>query len=368
MTVETVLEECRERKGIDIVAIVDCGSPGVQRDIKRLVDEGVLHPLPDGGLRDERGTVLFPAMEVEIGVDGAGPAHYVGYFPDMEAMKAASARMTEFVTNMQLSTQRARFSARRLLAIVDDCGGLFMPAHVFTPHRGYYGACARRLPDVFGDDAERIHVIELGLSADTDMADRIGELREKTYLSSSDAHSLPKIAREYTALTLKRPTFVEFSLAMKGQHGRGVHTNYGLQPRLGKYYRSGCPRCDHITTKAPPVTVCEACGHERVVAGVLDRLTEIADWDEPRSPEGRPLYVHQVPLQFVPGIGPRILQTLLGDFGTEMAVLHKATADELAASVGATVADRIVRARNGTLRVEAGGGGTYGRVRTDTDA
>lgn len=366
MTVEAVLQECQNRKGIDIVAVVDCGSPGVQADIVKLLDDGTLDELPGGGLQRRSGPVLIPAMEVEIGADGAGPAHYVGYFPDLAAVVTAGRRLSNYVTNIQLSTQRARLSARELFTLVEDNGGLFMPAHVFTPHRGFYGACARRLPDVFGDAAEHIHVVELGLSADTDMADRIEELGRRTFLSSSDAHSLPKIAREYTVLELAEPTFSEFVLAMKGDGGRRVGANYGLEPRLGKYHRSGCVKCERIATEAPPVDVCPACGSERIVKGVLDRLTEVADWTEPRSPDHRPPYIHQVPLQFVPGVGPRTLQKLLDEFGSEMAVLHRATAVELADCVGTVVAERIMRAREGTLAVQSGGGGTYGRVRVDS--
>lgn len=366
LTVEAVLDECHRRKGIDVVGIVDSGSPGVQADLRRLLDDGTLTELSGGGLRHEQGTVLFPAMEVEIGVDGAGPAHYVGYFPDVPAVEDAAAHLAPYVTNMQLSTQRARLSALELMDIVEENRGVFMPAHVFTPHRGYYGACADALADVFGDEADRIHVIELGLSADTKMADRIDELTERAFLSSSDAHSLPRIAREYTALTLETPDFAEFRSALRAESGRSIAANYGLNPLLGKYHRSGCPRCDHVASAPPPVTVCAACGHERLVKGVLDRLTEIADRPAPRSPKGRPPYIHQVPLQFIPGVGPRTLERLLAAFGTEMAVLHTATRDDLAGVVGETVADRIVRSREGRLAVESGGGGTYGRVRGKT--
>lgn len=366
MTVESVLHECQKRKGIHIVGIVDCGSPGVQADLNRLLEQGALEEMAGGGLRHERGTVLFPAMEIEIGVDGKGPAHYVGYFPNVTACKSASQQLAPFVTNMQLSTQRARLSARDVLRVVEDNDGLFMPAHVFTPHRGFYGACARRMADVFGEEADRIRVIELGLSADTDMADTIDELHSRAFLSSSDAHSLPKIAREYTAFTLKEPTFSEFVLALDSEGGRAIKANYGLHPKLGKYYRSGCPNCDRIASDPAPVTVCSNCGHTRPVMGVLDRLTQIQDRETSPSPDGRPPYIHQVPLQFIPGVGPKTLDRLLAQFGTEMAVLHRASSEELTRLVGAVVTDRIVRSREGRLEVDSGGGGTYGRVRRKT--
>lgn len=366
MTLEAVLDECALRKGIDIVAVVDCGSPGVQQDVNRLLDSGVMERLSGGGLRHRGGTVLIPAMELEIGADGGGAAHYLSYFPDLDAVQKAAEKLAGRVTNMQLSTQRARISAVEWLAMVEDAGGLFVPAHVFTPHRGFYGACARRLPDVFGDGAENIRSVELGLSADTAMADRIDELQRRTFVASSDAHSLPNIAREYTAFHLKEATFSELVRALRREEGRAVKANYGLHPRLGKYYRSGCPKCGHIAAEPAPVFRCARCGHGRLVTGVLDRLTAIADRPEPNSPDHRPPYVHQVPLRFIPGVGPKTRQRLLQRFGTEMNVLHNASEEQLSAVAGDAVAERIVRSREGRLAVRSGGGGVYGKVEDKT--
>lgn len=372
MTVESVLQECRLRKGIDLVAIVDAASPGVQDDIERLVQAGRLSPLAGGGLRymgplsteqgrRSDGPVLIPAVEVEIGGEGRGPAHFVSYFPDMAAVAGVTDVLRRYVTNIQLSTQSVRLSAVDLLALTEDYGGLFVPAHVFTPHKGYYGACAARLPDVFGPEVGRIVAVELGLSADSAMADRINELASRALLSSSDAHSLPKIAREYTEFRMHDPSFAELEAAIAGTGDTRITANYGLDPRLGKYHRSGCKRCGHVTTDPPPVRVCSVCGG-RMVKGVLDRLTEIADDDEPRSTPARPPYVHQVPLEFVPGVGPKTLAKLVGAFGSEMAVLHDASLDDLQSVVGRPVAERIVAARSGRLSVRSGGGGTYGSV------
>ncbi|GAE04596.1 DNA helicase II [Paenibacillus sp. JCM 10914] len=56
------------------------------------------------------------------------------------------------------------------------------------------------------------------------------------------------------------------------------------------------------------------------------------------------------------------MSKLLGEFGTEMRILHQATAEDLAAVAGDKLAQSIMMARNGTLHLSDGGGGSYGKV------
>jgi PHP family Zn ribbon phosphoesterase len=99
--------------------------------------------------------------------------------------------------------------------------------------------------------------------------------------------------------------------------------------------------------------------------GVLDRIVEIADYDEPQPPSHRAPYRYHMPLQFIPGVGSVTLNRLLNYFGTEMAVLHLASEEEMAQLVGTRVAHRIALAREGELPIIAGGGGRYGRAVSD---
>ena len=52
--------------------------------------------------------------------------------------------------------------------------------------------------------------MSFGLSADTEYADRIRELSGKKFLTNSDAHSLPKIAREYNTFEMENISFETF--------------------------------------------------------------------------------------------------------------------------------------------------------------
>lgn len=151
--------------------------------------------------------------------------------------------------------------------------------------------------------------------------------------------------------------------ALKGEGGRGVTANYGLNPRLGKYHRTYCASCESIIDERETTAErCLYCGATRIVRGVMDRICQIADRGTPVVPESRPPYCYQVPLEFIPGLGPKLFDRLLAAFGTEMNILHRVTAGQLAEVAGDAIAGMIVSAREGTLDTEVGGGGKYGKV------
>jgi len=369
LTFANIATECVVRKGIDIAGVIDCASPAVISDIQALLGSGEMVELPDGGLRFREQTTIILGSELETAEADGSPSHHISYFPTFAQIQDFSRIMLSKVTNLDLSSQRCRLPAQKLWEITHSVGGLFVPAHAFTPHKSVYGSCVRRLSEMFDDNAlDAIPAIELGLSADTDMADRLGELANKSFITNSDAHSLPKIAREYNILEIQTPSFAEVALALRRQKGRKVVANYGLDPRLGKYHRTFCPACNFIAPQPPPVLACPRCESAKIIKGVLDRLTEIADWAEPQHPAHRPPYHYQVPLQFLPGIGAVCLGKLLNRFGTEMAVLHRVSPEELEKTVGAKLTQMIIQARAGILPLLPGGGGRYGKaVQTDKE-
>lgn len=363
LTFPGILREAAERKGLDMVGIVDCASVGVLDDVAAMIERGEMSPLDDGGLRyRDKLTVILAA---EIGANANGrEAHFLSFLPTYEAARAYSTSLAPYVTNRQLSSQKARLDAADLLALTKQVGGFFVPAHVFTPHKGYYGHCAARLHASFnGAHFDHIAAVELGLSADTAMAARISELDEIAFVSNSDAHSLKRIGREYNRIRVDSVSFAGLRRALLG-HSGGIVTNYGLDPRLGKYHRTWCHVCDaKIPLRAD--RRCPKCGEGDLTVGVHDRLEEVADRSALEASEAltrRPLYVHQVPLEFVPGVGARTIDRLLAAFGTEMDILHRVTRDELAAVLPERVVTHIVLARSGRLSLLPGGGGVYGRV------
>ncbi|MBP2653771.1 MAG: hypothetical protein H6Q73_1340 [Firmicutes bacterium] len=364
LTLRNILHEAANRKGMEIIGIVDALSPLVREDLERLLTEGILELDNEGGYRYDNKLTLILGAEIETTELDGGTAHTLIFLPDKAQMESFAAVMQRYIRNINLSSQNAHMSLARLISIAADFDSLIVPAHVFTPHKSVYGACTDRLVNLLSDrEISAVAAIELGLSSDTQLADRISELAAFSFLSNSDAHSPDKIAREYNIVALETPTFRELQYAFKYQKGREIAANFGLDPRLGKYHRTACNSCGYIAESDIVVSgQCPRCGGRKIVRGVMDRITMISDFDEPHHPVWRPTYKHQIPLSFIPGLGKAALTKLLDAFGTEMAVLHYAEEDKLGALVGAKLAKAIINVRKGEAVIQPGGGGVYGKM------
>ena len=172
------------------------------------------------------------------------------------------------------------------------------------------------------------------------MADEISELETKMFLTNSDAHSLPKIAREYNKILVENISFKELMKAIKNEDGRKILANYGIDPKLGKYHRTYCE-------------ICDTCDSSILTIGVLDRIEIIKDKSETKSPDFRPPYIYQIPLSFIPGIGQKSIDKMLESFGTEMNILHKLSFDDIEAVCGTKTAKNIIQAKEGKFTISA---------------
>ena len=362
-----IAKECADRKGINVVGIIDCASPYVIEDIENFLKTGEAYEIKDGGIIYKDKVCILLGSEVEtseVGRNGhKGAAHNVCFFPHLKDIKGFSQEMSHHIKNITLSTQRSDLSGYELIDIVEKYNGILIPAHIFTPHKSYYGNCTDRLEKIFKEKLNKIFAVELGLSADTFLADTISELERMTFVTNSDAHSLPKIAREYNKIQVEDISFKEIVMALKNEGGRKVLANYGLDPKLGKYHRTYCDNCESVIETKHPVEVCPKCGSDKVTFGVFDRIELIKDKEKTKSPKNRPPYIYQVPLGFIPGVGPKYITKLLDAFNTEMNILHKLSKDDIEAVVGEKIANKIIDARDGNVKIESGGGGVYGKVK-----
>lgn len=361
-----IAKECAKRKGINVVGIIDCASTYVIQDIENFLKTGEAYELEDGGIIYKDKVCILLGSEVETTEKGrnlkSGSAHNICFFPHLKDIKAFSNEMSKHIKNITLSTQKADLSGYDLIDIVEKYNGILIPAHIFTPHKSYYGNCTDRLEYIFKEKYDKIFAVELGLSSDTYLADTISELENKTFVTNSDAHSLPKIAREYNKMQVEDISFKEIVKALKNEDGRKVLANYGLDPKLGKYHRTYCDDCEKSIETKEPVETCPYCSGKNVTFGVFDRIELIKDKKETKSPKNRPPYIYQVPLGFIPGIGGKTIEKLLDTFETEMNILHRISKDDIEAVVGKKLANNISNAINGNCQVVSGGGGVYGKI------
>src|SRR3954447_24297566 len=357
LTFTNIIEHARHEKGLNMIGIIDSHSPEVILEMESLIQSGEISEHPDGGLVFGDLTVI-PGSELEIYDEQSnGPIHLLTFFPNLTIMREFSSWLSGHLKNIQLSSQRIYVTGLVLQKKVKDLGGIFIPAHVFTPFKSLYGKGVNQsLTEVL--DPALIDAIELGLSSDTNMADQIKELHNYTFVTNSDAHSLAKIAREYQVIAMKEPTFLELQKALKNEDGRRIIANYGLDPLLGKYHKTVCAEC--LNPAAEDEQICTQCGNKKIIKGVADRILELKSAEQ--GPEDRPPYVHQVPLEFIPGLGPRLLEKLVDHFGSEMAILHDVPYDGLKEVVPERIADLILKARAGKVNLAAGGGGKYGKI------
>ncbi|MBD8070340.1 endonuclease Q family protein [Bacillus sp. PS06] len=360
LTLENILEEATEVKGMDMIGVIDCHVPEVLDELEQLIKEGIVFQYEDGGMRFKDVTLIL-GSEIEIYDEKCrGPIHVLAYLPTIEKMREFSRWLAARMKNITLSSQRIYEQGIVLQQTVKDLSGLFIPAHVFTPYKSLYGKGVKStLSEVF--NPKQIDAIELGLSSNTKMADHIQELHSYTFVTNSDAHSLAKIAREYQQIRMEQPTFEELRKALHQQSGRQIVANYGLDPLLGKYHKTTCEGCEKVIEDMVQER-CPYCGNQKFVKGVYNRIMELGN-EESKSPSNRAPYIHQVPLEFIPGLGPKTLKKLRDYFKTEMSIIHDAPESAIKELLPQKIAEAIILAREGKLTLQSGGGGVYGKVK-----
>jgi uncharacterized protein (TIGR00375 family) len=359
LQLRTVIFFDAPRKGLDIVGIVDSGSTLVSAEIEEMLAKGDLEELEKGGFIARNGVLVITACEVE----SREGVHLIVYLPTVKSIGEWQTYISTRVHNMRLSTQKVDASVLDIIKLCSQLDGIFCFAHAFTPHKGVYGMWTDKLARKLGEDISQIKVLELGLSADTDMADMLEETRGFTFLSNSDAHSSPNVGREYNWLLMGAKNFQELRRCLANQDGRKVMANYGMHPRLGKYHRGFCQFCEKVITDEPPISLCPLCGNSKIVMGVFDRIVLIRDYDSPRHPDSRPPYYYRIPLKDLPGIGPMTYNKLLQAFPNEIELMEKVSIDDISQVAGENIAAIIGDMRLGRLRISAGGGGKYGKVK-----
>ena len=299
-------------------------------------------------------------------VEGKNKIHHLIIIPDIDIARELSSKLPSKNKNVD-GRPKTHLGGAEILELVRQYDCLIGPAHAFTPWTGMY----KSFDSIYDCYEKKVDFVELGLSADTDMADTVGELKDFTFLSNSDAHSPwpHRLGREFNQMELEDISFSSIKKAIKHSN---IEANYGLVPNLGKYHMTACTKCfklvDPVIAKENNMK-CE-CG-ARVKKGVDYRIFEISDFAEPRHPDFRPPYVHLMPLAelistvYDNGVTTKtvqnIWQKLVDNFGNEINVLIDANISDIK-KIDLNVSQAIEAFRNNTIDVIPGGGGKYGEI------
>ena len=305
-------------------------------------------------------------------IEGKNKIHHLIIIPDLDIARELSDELPSKNKNID-GRPKTQLNGAEILELVRQYDCLIGPAHAFTPWTGMY----KSFDSIYDCYEKKVDFVELGLSADTDMADTVCELKDFTFLSNSDAHSPwpHRLGREFNQIELKDISFSSIKHAIKHSD---IKANYGLVPNLGKYHMTACTKCFRLTE--PDVArknkmKCECGG--RIKKGVDYRISEISDFKQPKHPDFRPPYIHLMPLaeliSTVYGKGvttktvQNIWQKLIDNFGNEINVLINADFKDLN-EIDLMVSKAIKAFRDNTIDIVPGGGGKYGEIKFELKA
>ena len=363
------LSEAAHIKGINILGTGDCLQGAWLEELETSLEKS-------GDGYEFAGVAYVIQAEVETTVNGR--VHHLILFPSLSSAHALrEILLAKGYSKLTSGRPQLKLSPGELVSLGCEVGALVGPSHAFTPWTSMY-AVYDSIHDCYGENEKRIAFLELGLSADTQMASKIAELDSCTFVSFSDAHSarLDKLGREMTRFSLRRPNFREIDRALRGVNGRGIVLNVGLDPREGKYHLTGCRRCkkayelEDIIVNGKVLKTCPACGGPLKI-GVKDRIQLLALKNSNTSTARRPPYLHAVPLLEILRAMKRshyvnvkkVYEALIKRFENEIAILIDAPLSSIRRE-HPPLADVLARFRKDDIDFEfVGRGGWYGRIK-----
>ena len=364
MTIKN-LAESAPKKGIDVLATGDCLHRDWQREIRecKKIDDGTF----------EMGKTRF-ILSVEV--EDKNRVHHLLYFPSLSQVEEFREKVERYSINLDTDGRpKLRLGGEEIAQLAKDLDILIGPAHAFTPWTALY-AYHDSLKECYGDLADYVAFLELGLSADSDYADRISELHRLTFLTNSDSHSPHpvRLAREFNRMEVRDATFDEIRKAILRRGGNRIVLNVGLPPQEGKYNETACIKCyRHYSLKEAISRRWRCVCGGRIKKGVKDRITELSDLEEPKHPDHRPPYLHIIPLSEIisKAIGQGsvftkkvndLWENLVTGIGNEVKILVDADIKDIARYSNPAVAEAIELFREGKVRIIPGGGGRYGII------
>ncbi len=365
MVFENIAREA-EKKGLDIVGAGDILHPkwsdSLGKDLQKITEGMYKHP--------DYETKFLPTTEVE----DSEKIHHLIILPSLSKVEELRENLKPFSGNLYVDGRpTVDLEGFEIVEKVSDVGGLIGPCHAFTPWTSIYKE-HDSLSGCYGDQLVDVDFLELGLSADTFLADKVSELNGLTFLSNSDAHSPwpDRLGREFNVFDVSDFSVDEvFERIREGDFS----SNIGLDPEMGRYHLTACSECHEKYSVEEAVSsswTCEKCGGP-IKKGVFDRICELSDGGGSDSPDSRPEYRDVFPLSKLIQLAfdysssrsksvQKVWEALVEEFGDEIAVLNEAPVSEIGEISDSKIGEMIRCYREGEIEVVPGGGGKYGEL------
>lgn len=403
-----------KKKGINILSTGDWTHPLWFREIKdQLVEseQGLFKLKPT--INNEQSTInkdlqFLLSVEISSIYSQGGRGHRIHnlvFSPSFETCEKINKELVKRGCNLGSDGRPIiGLSSIQLLELIRsiDENALLIPCHAWTPWFSLYGSSSGfdSIEEAFGNYAKYIYGVETGLSSDPFMNWQIAELKNRSILSFSDAHSLMKMGREATVFVSKdqgksqKITYEDIVSAIKKEESAKFKIGYTIEfyPEEGKYHYNGHRNCEVVQTPEETKekgTICPVC-HRPLTVGVMHRVEELAkgnDWFGQETvklnPNGvkwildktgnHPPFVKLV--QLVQIIAESFSSTVSSlkvinaynelclKFGSELEVLLKTPVDEIKKEAGEKVAEGIEKVRKGDIVILPGFDGQYGIVK-----
>ena len=262
---------------------------------------------------------------------------------------------------------------------------MVFPAHAWTPWYSIFGAFSGfdTVEECYQDMTKHIHALETGLSSDPAMNWRLSKLDKFTLVSNSDCHSFwPwRIGREANVFELEKFSYQQVTGAIISNDPARFKFTIETDPAYGKYHWTGHRNCKISLSPQEAIkfgNICPVC-RRKLTKGVEQRVEELADRPANFKREGAPGFLRLLPLSeiiaAVLGTDSPSTQAvwknycaLVEKFGNEYTALIDTPFEALAKVVDASMAEAIVKVRNGAAKVTPGYDGVYGQLVLGVDA
>jgi len=398
------------KKGIDLVATGDWTHPLWFREIVanlKEVESGIF-TLKKPSIEQKNDTHFVLSQEISSIYSQGGKTrrvHNVILSPSLstteKVIKELQKRGTNLMSDGRPITGISSYNLLEMFLGIDE-NILMIPAHIWTPWFSLFGSMSGfdSIDECFGDLSKYIYGVETGLSSDPIMNWQIKELKTRSILSSSDAHSGAKLGREATAFVpnanskFQAPNskFSYFDIidAIKQKPAGKLKIGYTIEffPEEGKYHYTGHRACgikySAKETKEKGV-ICPVCkklltvGVEHRVLDLSEKLlngedlsfakntvgvTFVSDKEKKRRP-----FVSMIPLLEIlteitgsPAKAGREYERLMST-ATEFDILLKKSGEEISTLGGPRLKEAIEIVRERKAYVDPGYDGVFGTVK-----